>query len=195
MGGRGGSSGISAGEIPTRARDISKMNNAQLDLEISKAEKKIDSLQKQRDALSAGTAEERALREAFPLGAAGLNRTDANKLSGRLSEQALNRGKKLDSVIKEQESQKKRLSALKSEKSSRNKSTSQTKTESTMTWKTTQKQSYKNGVLQPRIIKSGDFEIRGTSVLRIYQNGKQVGTASTLNAAKELAERLKKKRR
>lgn len=187
IGGRGGA---------THARNVENMNNAQLNAEIRKAKGKITAAQSARESASAMTARERALQEAFPLGAGGFSRTEANRMTGKMAESALSRGVKLETAIKQEQTAKKRLDVLTAEKN-RRKSTSSTasvQTSSTMKWKTTQKQSMSGGSLKPRVISSGAYEIRGTSVLRVYHNGVLIGSTSSLQAAKAIAEKHKSRR-
>jgi len=200
MGGRGGSSGV-PGQTPTKARDIENMNEAQLNIEIGKAKRSLASATRQRAAASASASASNAdMREAFPLGTAGLSRSAANKISGRLSEQSVSIGGKLSAAMEKQQSAEKRIQLLQSAKD-RVKGTGKTLKElrqgnsasgkSTMKWSTAQKESYSGGALKPRIIKSGSYEIRGSSVLRVYHNGQQIGTASSLATAKSIAEKHK----
>lgn len=197
MGGRG-----AASNMATNARAIENMNGAQLDKEIKKAKAELDAATKQRAALnSEANAIGADMREAFPLGAGGLGRDAANKISGKLAERSAATGKKLSAVIDRQQAAEKRLENLRTarkEVGNSGKTQKQLreapKTKTTMKWSTSQKESYSGGVLKPRILKSGNFEIRGKAVLKVYHNGKHIGTASSLSAAKQIAEKYKEKK-
>lgn len=199
MGGRGGSSG--GGQTPTNARSVENMNAAQLDLEIAKAKREYAAASKQRETISASAfAADADLREAFPLGTAGLSRTQANRMAGRLAEKSASNGRALSAALDRQKTAEKRLDILQNARKqvgSTGKTTKQLqeapKAKGTMKWSTAQKESYSGGVLKPRILKSGSFEIRGKSVLRVYANGKHIGTANSLSAAKRIAELYKEK--
>lgn len=204
--GRGSSGANVAFQRPTNARDIGNMNEAQIDREIAKQQRIIASAQNSRAKYSSQTAEERALQEQYPLGSGGLSRSAAERLSGRLGDQALNRGRNLEQAIQRQNTAENRLEQLRDAKNEIH-NTGMTRNEmreaqrvgsreqSTMTWKTTQKQERVGASLKPRVISSGNYEIRGTSILRVYRDGKQIGTASKLADAKDIAERDRRRRR
>lgn len=195
MGGRG-----AASQTATNARSVENMNGAQLDKEIAKTKAEIAAATKQRAAIgSAASAIDADMREAFPLGTAGLDRKAANKIAGKLAERSAAEGKKLSAAIDRQRNAEKRLETLqKARKEVGNSGKTQKqlreapKAKGSMKWSTAQKESYSGGVLKPRILKSGNFEIRGKSILKVYHNGNHIGTASSLSAAKQIAEKYKK---
>lgn len=202
MGTGGGSSGLSAGngQKPTNARFVENMNAAQLDIEIDKTKRKLAAAAKQREAVSSSAASDAALREAFPLGTGGFSRAQANKMAGSLAEKSASDGRKLSSAIDNQRTAEKRLDILQNARKQVGNSgktvkqmSEAPKAKGTMKWTTAQKESYSGGVLKPRILKSGSYEIRGKNVLKVYVDGKHIGTASSLSAAKLIAERYKKR--
>lgn len=173
-------------QAPITKKIISSVSN-KIDSEISKTKEKIASLQKKREQLNKPTGKEAALSEAFPLGAGGLKRTQANKFAGELAERTLNKGLKLEKVLNELNSQTNKLEHL--EKLKRNESKSaekQIKSGEPLKWKTTRKSSYVNGVYMPQIIESGDYKIVG---MKVFYKEKQIGTSSSISVAKQIAER------
>ena len=101
---------------PTKAKFVENMNEAQIDIEISKAQQALTKAKADRAKYGGLSAEESALREAFPLGTGGLNRRSANRTAARLSESALSRGKKLESAIKAQTEAERKLKELQTAK-------------------------------------------------------------------------------
>jgi hypothetical protein len=196
MGGRGAES-----HTATNARAVENMNGAQLDKEIEKTKAELAAATVQRAAAGAEASAVGAdMREAFPLGTAGLDRRSANKIAGNMAERSVSAAKKLAASIDRQHNAEKRLETLqraRKEVGNSGKTQKQLretpKTKGTMKWSIAQKESYSGGVLKPRILKSGSFEIRGKSVLKVYHNGSHIGTAATLSAAKQIAERYKAK--
>lgn len=101
---------------PTKAKFVENMNEAQIDIEISKAQQALTKAKADRAKYGGLSAEESALREAFPLGTGGLNRRSANRTAARLSESALSRGLKLESAIKAQTEAERKLKELQTAK-------------------------------------------------------------------------------
>ena len=185
----------------THARAIENMNETQLAREISSAQKKIDSAQNKINQITGkASAQDAAMREAFPLGAGGLSSSQAQKYAGRLSENAAKQGRELTKAVNARDSAQKRLDTLKNAQK-RVKGTGKTLKEvgkaesnapkSTMKWKTTQKEQRIGSSLQPRVMQSGDFQIVGKGFMRVYKNGAEIGRATSLSAAKAIAERNK----
>lgn len=206
MGGRGSSN---PGMKATNARDINNMNEAQIDKEIKKAERQLQSAKRQYEKNIGESASSQAMRGAFPLGAGGLTKGDAERYVSKVSKRELTRSKNVVEASQKMEDAQKRIERLQAAKTKikgTNKTVSQLEkekaeqrsksTQTTMKWSTTQKsERTANGGLKPRIIKSGDYEIRGSSILRVTYSGKEIGVASNLKAAKELAENHKKRRK
>ena len=101
---------------PTKARFVENMNEAQLDIEISKAEKALARAKADRKKYGAKTSTEQALQDTSPLGASWSNFGQARRETSKMSESALSRGLKLEAAIKEQESAERRLKELQSAK-------------------------------------------------------------------------------
>lgn len=195
MGGRGAKA--------TNARLIENMNSAQLTTEIKKTRAALARATEARASAGRQSAVESSMQQAFPLGGGGYDRATANKIAGNQAERAVSRGKALEKAMSEQRSAEIRLANLESAaktvkgtgKTMKQLQNQSAPTKGTMKWSTVQKEKHTGSSLVPRIIKSGDYEIRGTSVLRVFRNGTQIGTVSSLSAAKALAETDKKRRR
>lgn len=191
---------------PTNARAIENMNEAQIDKEIRASERAIERAEKTMTANNvAGQSSERALQEAFPLGAGGDGWSAARRRQNRQAiTKNVNMAKKYSEASNKKAAEEKRLKALQEAKKQvhgTGKTQAQIREDAarkavanapkTMKWKTTQKGGWANGGYSPKIISSGDIEIRsfGGSYL-IYKSGKQVGSASKLGLAKAYAERI-----
>lgn len=207
MGGRGTASGFPT-QTATQATQIENMNEAQLRKEIAKTKGKLTRLQAQRTKLSKPSATAAAMQQAFPL-SAGTASTSSQlqKFTGKLAAQTLKQATALTKVIDDQNDATKRLNNLQSAltqvkgtgqtlKQIQQAQTAQAAASNPVTrkWTTVQKQAYSNGSLKPRILKSGEYEIRGTSVLTIWKNGQQIGGAASLSQAKAIVERLDSKK-
>ena len=108
MGGRG-----AASQTATNARAVENMNGAQLDKEIAKTKAKLTAATNQRAAAGAAASAIGAdMREAFPLGSAGLDRRAANKIAGGMAERSVSAAKKLSEAIDRQKNAEKRLEVL-----------------------------------------------------------------------------------
>ena len=187
--------------LATNARAIENMNETQLAREISKTQRAIDRSQSKIDAIvGRSQAEDAAMREAFPLGAGGMTKGQAQAYAGKLSERSARQGRELSKAIDDRDSAQKRLANLqKAQKqvkgtgktqSQLQKEAAQKKTgESTLKWTTAQKEVYSGGSLKPRILKSGPYEIRGKSLMRVFKNGIEIGRTTSLAEAKAIAER------
>lgn len=201
--------GSSGAQAPTNARQIENMNEAQISRELAKERRRLASAQRARQQAGAGTTEEDALRQAFPLGTGGLNRTQAQERAGRMATQAVDRGKRLEAAIKRQndaESRIKKLEAAQREIRGTGKTQAQLAEErraaqikaagSSMKWTTTNAGGFSNGGYTPKTIRSGAFEIRGSSGrFTVYENGNRIGTVSKLAEAKAIAERRRSRQR
>lgn len=200
-----GSSGVGA-QKATNARDIANMNEAQIKKEIKKAESQLASVQSRIKNATRESGEERALREAFPLGPGGLSRTEAQRQAGRLAERALSRSKRIEADIERRDSLKIRLDLLNRAKNDiagtgktqkilndERKAREIKSVGSSMKWSTTNKGGYSNGGYTPKTIQSGDFKITGSSGrYTVFEKGQRIASASKLSEAKAIAERRKK---
>ena len=180
-------------EQATKARFAENMNDTQLDMEIEKTKREIEKAKQQREKLKPSSTE-KALSEAFPLGSGGLTRSQADKMTGYMSETALNRGLSLEKAIKDQEYAERRLKALESEKKRRSTPVSTPSASSSqMTWKISQKEQYTNGMYKPQVISSGNFAISGKSgFYTISYKGEKLAIAKSQKEAKALTERFSK---
>lgn len=202
MGGRGG-----AGQKPTNARQIEYMNEAQIDKEIRKEKSKIKSAENamRRNDITQ-TAQNKALREDFPLGPGGGRMKEYSKRMSSDSKMAA----KYVEAAKKRDSAETRIKALEKAKSivkgtgktesqiiSERKKSIIASTPKTMSWKTTQKGGWtKDGGYMPKIIKSGNYEIHGSSGLySIHEDGKKIWSTSKLSEAKTYVERRRKKKK
>lgn len=197
----GGNSMDSAPVNPTNATLIENMNESQLSNEISKAEDRIDYLNKQLLRIGIQQSE---LAENFPLGVGGDGWTaERRRKQAREIESDTRKAANFKKAYDEREQLKKRLESLKNAEDQvkgtgkTQKLLNQEKAQAAvnaspqnMRWKTTQKGGFENGAYAPKIIKSGDFEIRGSSGLYdIYHNGRMIGRTDKLSKAKAFAER------
>lgn len=199
----------STSQKPTNAVQIENMNEAQIDKEISKEQRRIASLDRvmQKNDIE-NTAEAKAMREAFPLGVGGDGWSEQRiKARNRGLERDAKMAKEYTEAYSKKKAAENRIEKLKQAKNEI-KGTGKTQREvradklkqtvkstpSTMKWKTTQKGGWSNGGYSPKIIKAGDFEIHGTSgMYSIYRNGKQIGSTSKLSTAKAYAEKMNKR--
>lgn len=203
MGGRGASGGIE--QSPTNARRVENMNEAQIKMEIAREQRTIKAAENaMRNNDITQTARSKAMREAFPLGAGGGRLEEFRKSAEKDARMAQRyaeanerknaaqiRLENLKSAQKQiagtgktqrQVTEEKRAAAVKS-------------AGSTMKWTTTNKGGWSNGGYTPKTIKSGSFEIKGSSgMFTVYENGKQVGRTSKLSEAKAIAERRKRRK-
>lgn len=187
-------------QIPTKAKFIDKMNEAQLDIEIAKQQRIINAANK-----TMGNVPTVENIGAIPLGQLTRGKTKAQK--DKIIERGLNQAVKYKEAYDKREAAQDKLDALQKAKkeisgtgktlreireSKKQKIVSETK--STLKWKQTQKASMNNGAYFPKVISAGNFKISGSSgMYTIYHNGKEYGTVSSLSTAKAIAERLNKK--
>lgn len=184
----------------TRARAIENMNEAQLNLEIAKATATRDKLRETKEkTLNTISSSMQDAHKNMPLGFGHEDRSKTvNNIISRERNKFLQFGKKLSETEDKLSAAEKRLSNLQRALNGV-KGTGQTQREKqeqpqkiapkTMKWATTQKGEYSGGGYKPQIIKSGDYEIRGSSgYYRVYHNGKQLSTVSKLSEAKNFAE-------
>ena len=108
----GSGGGGSGGGVLTNARNIENMNEAQLNRELGIAKRKLKKAQDDRRRYGGETSEDAAMREAFPLGAGGMSRAEAQRYAGQKSEQSLERSKKLSDAIEREAQQERRIDAL-----------------------------------------------------------------------------------
>ena len=209
MGSRGAGSGrnASGNQKATNAKSIENMNEAQLDNEIAKAQRNIDNLDKVMNKNSLDTAENRAMREAFPLGVGNRSEAQEKALSQKI-ESDVNKAVAYTNASDKKSAEQSRLKALQDAKSKiagTGKTEKQMQTEAvkkavsetpkTLKWQTTQKGGWANGGYAPKIIKAGNIEIHSAgSLYTVYQDGKMIGRTDKLNKAKAAAERLSKKK-
>ena len=207
---KGDTNSINAMPKATKARDISKMNETQLDQEIEKTQAIIDQAnRKMGNNDITNNADAKAMREAFPLGVGGDGWSEQRKKArDRGLERDLNRAKAYTDAYSQKESAETRLKALEKAKK-QVKGTDKTvsdiqkeKTKSaventpkTLKWKTTQKGGWTStGGYAPKIIKAGNIEIHGSSgMYTIFKDGVRQGSTDKLSTAKAYAERIKKK--
>ena len=203
MGGRGSSG--KGRMVATNAVQIENMNEAQIDKEIKKTQGIID---KANAIMSKNSIVDKAMQDAFPLGAGGDGWSNAKKKAfyGKM-EGDVNKAVKYTQAYERKtqaETQMKNLLKAKEEVKGTGKTQAEIReerkkafvknTESTMKWTTTQKEKFTGSTYSPKIIKSGDFEIHGSKgYYSIYKNGKKLGGTSKLSEAKAIAEKLKKK--
>ena len=195
---------------PTKAVKIENMNEAQLNAEIRKTERAIDRAEKTMNSNSVlNRGSERAMRDAFPLGAGGdgwsssRRRQNSREISRNVSSAkkyteaadkktaAETRLQKLKDAKKQVQGTGKTQAKIRAEATK--KAVNNTKT--TMKWKTTQKGGWSNGGYSPKVIKSGNYEIHGSDGLySVYKDGRRIGSTSKLSSAKSYVERDAKKR-
>ena len=184
----------------TRARAIENMNEAQLNSEIAKTTATRDRLRQTKEqTMNSLSSSMQRMHTETPLGFGKQDRSKTvNNYVSRERNKFLQSGKKLSETEDKLSAAEKRLSNLQRALNDV-KGTGQTQREKqeqpqkiapkTMKWATTQKGEYSGGGYKPQIIKSGDYEIHGSSgYYRVYHNGKQLSTVSKLSEAKNFAE-------
>ena len=199
-----GSTGKAAGsgQVATNAKFIEHMNEAQIDKEIAKEEKKIANAEK---VMGKVNIIDKGMQEAFPLGAGGMTQAQIKKMGKKADADA----KKAAEFVKAKENKdtaQKRLEALQDAKkqiAGTGKTLAEVKEEkkkketesagSTLKWKTTQKGGWTaTGGYQPKVMTAGNIEIHGSQgFYRVFKNGKLVGTTNKLSEAKVIAEKVK----
>ena len=203
-----GSSGIkSSGQVPTKARIIDNMNEAQLDIEIKDAKAAIARAEKAMDKNNiTNSANAKALQEAFPLGVGGDGwSAQRKKARDKGLERDAKRAKQYTEAYNQKKAAEARLKSLENAKkqvAGTDKTLSQIREEATqkaiketpttLKWKTTQKGGWSNGAFAPKIISAGNFQIHGENgFYTIYENGKRLGSTDKLSKAKAYVERRK----
>lgn len=193
---------------PTKAKLIENMNEAQIDTELAKANKRISQLEKTMKQNLGSSAWEQGMREAFPLGAGGLDEKTRKRIVGRENSASLNKATKYVEAMKERDQLSGRVSALekaknqisgtgKTQKQIKEKSTKKLVNElssnSERTWsKTTETSLYGKTIVRT----SGNYQIHttgGTSF--IYVNGKQIGMTNGLKKAQAFVESYDKRKK
>ena len=209
MGSRGAGSGRSGSgsavaQKATNAKAIENMNEAQLDKEIAKTQQEIDYYDRVMDRNSLETEEQRAMREAFPLGA-GYTTAAQQRKQAEANERDVKKAVAYTDAYDAKKAAETRLDSLNKAKSvvkGTGKTSNQIREErakkivestpKTLSWTTTQKGGWSNGGYAPKIIKAGNIEIHGSGGLyTIFKDGKQVGRTDKLAKAKAWAERNK----
>ena len=209
MGGRGASSSKGAGVIQpqktTNAKFIENMNEKQLADEIAKEKRHLEIYKNQIAKLSQQSATDKAMQEQFTLGVGGLNAKQIKQM-GKSVERLVEKGTALKHTLNNQEIAERRLANLE-QAQNEVKGTGQTqkqlqkqneknviKANTTWKWTTTQKEAFDGVSFTPKIIKSGNYSIEGTTgIVRIYKNGKQIGQADKWTQAKAFVEIWDKK--
>ena len=186
------------------------MNEAQLDREIAKTEKKINRLDSSMRKNLEESGYSKSMREAFPLSSggdgwskAGRNRQEKERTA------SLKKAKNYVDARKQKETAEKRLSEMQKAKkqvhgsgktqsqlSRETRATAVKNNSGALKWKTTNKGGYTaDGGYMSKEISSGNYKIRGSSgVFRIYDGSKQIGSASKLNDAKAFIEIWRKRK-
>ena len=153
-------------------------------------------MQRQRERIVPSSMSD-AMREAFPLGTGGLERSAAERLAGRLAEQQASKGRQLTNIINEQEGLLKRRQSMeraRNEVKGTGKTQSELRAEkaaqqaaqaSNRKWKTVSQAERTGSSYKPKVIASGDYQIRGTTV---FYKGQSVGTFGNLKSAKAAVE-------
>ena len=194
-------------QTATRSLVIDNMNEKQLDNEIALQERIIARSDKAMQKYGGQSAYNKAMNEAFPLGAGGDGWTQARiNERNRNIEVDVKRAKAYTTAYEAKQSAETRLKNLteaKKQVAGTGKTLSQLREErvkeavkntvSTLKWSTTQKGGFtKDGGYMPRVIKAGNMEIRGSEGLyTIYKDGKELGRTDKLSKAKAFAERKK----
>ena len=202
-----GSVGTETKQIPTKATAVENMNEAQLDIEIRRAERSLASAQQAMAKYGTSTQYQKAMQEAFPLGAGGDGWTQAriNQRNRDIETTVKNAAKFTDAYDRAQTAQR-RIEVLQKAKTTvagtgkTSKEIADEKarqyvqsTATTLKWKTTQKYEFTGSSYRPQIISAGDMRIEGGHGLtyNVYKGDKLVGRASKLSMAKAIAERKK----
>ena len=193
-------------QIATKAVAVENMNEAQLDKEISRAERQLASAQNAMQKYGTPSQYQQAMQEAFPLGVGGDGWTQARiNQRNRDIESSVTNAKKFTEAYDRAQTAQRQLENLqnakkdvagtgKTQKELREERARQmiASTEKTLKWKTTQKAEFNGSSYRPQIISAGEMRIEGGSgIYRVYKGEKLLGTVSKLSMAKALAERRK----
>lgn len=211
MGGRGSGSGISKAsrkkqaegtkqeQKPTKAKFIENMNEAQLDLEIAKQQRIIDSA----DRVMENTPKFENIG-AMPLDqfTRGKTKAQVDKIIERSTSQAkkytdaYEKKKSAERTLKNLQKAKKEVTGTgktQKELKEETKKKTQSSTQQTLKWQTKSKGGWSNGGYSPKVIKAGNLEIHGSDgFYSIYKDGKlKMQGINKLSMAKTYAEKLK----
>ena len=169
--------------LPTNAKSVENMNEAQLDREIARIEKRIGSYDKIMAESQKRTQFERMDRivdKAVSYASAYDKKQSAEKqlsVLQKAKKQVSGSGKTQSQISRET-----RAAAIKSS--------------TALKWKTTNKGGYSSdGGYTSKEISAGNFKIRGSGGLyRVYEGSKQIGGASKLSDAKAFVEIWRKRK-
>ena len=193
-------------QTPTNARFVENMNAAQLDDEISKKQDAIARAQ-QNMSRNGESAQMQAMREAFPLGVGGSGWTAARtRQRDRMLQSDLERATRFTAAYEQKQRLERELDVLqkarqmvgetgKTQSQLRQEADAKIKaTKTDRKWKQTSKEKWEGGSYTPKVISSGDYDIRGSSGLyQMYYKGKQIGQTDNLNKAKWFVDRHEQK--
>lgn len=186
-------------QIPTKAKFIDKMNEAQLDIEIAKQESIIKSANR-----AMGNTPKSENIGAIPLGQLTRGKTQAQK--DKIIERSTSQAKKYTDAYEKKKSAERTLKNLQKAKKEvtgtgktqkelkeEQKKKMQSSTQQTLKWQTTSKGGWSNGGYSPKVIKAGNLEIHGSNgFYSIYKDGKlKMQGINKLSMAKTYAEKLK----
>ena len=202
-GGSGGGKGSKAPkQIPTKAKIIENMNEAQLDEEIQKAEDRLKRYQAVMDRTRGGTEYDRAMQDNFPLGVggSGWNKSRREQFN-RNNERGVENAKAFTDAYNNAQAEQRRLDNLRKAKSQisgtgktqrqlRDERAKQAKQSAKSAKPKTPKSTTKWAKDGKGGISAGGFNIQkyGNDGYAIYRDGKFVTFASTQAAAKAIAE-------
>lgn len=207
MGGRGASSGTMK---PTNAVHIENMNEAQIDKELSKVDRRLTTVQKAMDKIAGTKTYKDDMAKywlgGFP-GGSGITKAQQKqheKYINKVTENAV-KYTKLNGEKSTLEQRKKSLESAKNQIKGTGKTQAEIaaerkkalikNTKSTMKWETVQKHKYDATGYTPKVIKSGEFKISGSNgFYTVYRNDAKLGHFNKLSEAKAIAERLKAKK-
>lgn len=184
---------------PTKAKYIENMNEAQLDLEIAKQQRIIDSANRAMGNIP----------QSENIGAIPLTQTMRGKTQSQINrviERSVGQSRNFTDAYKKRERAQKKLAALQkaknevagtgktqSELQKKKQEKAKAGAKQTLQWKQTSKGGWEGGGYSPKIIKAGNLEIHGNSgYYSVYKDGvlKMQGV-SKLSDAKAYAEKLK----
>lgn len=201
-----GSVGNTTKQVATKAKSIENMNEAQLDLEIRKAERSLENAQNAMVKYGTPTQYTQAMQEMFPLGAGG-DGWSASRIAERNRDiektvnnatkftEAYDKAKALQRQLKNLQDAKKAVAGTgKTQKEIADERLNEAvkSTAQTLKWKTVQKAEFSGYAYRPQIISAGDMRIEGGSGLyTVYKGDKMIGRTTKLSTAKALAERMK----
>ncbi len=195
--------------LPTNAKSVENMNEAQLDREIAKTKEKINRLDSSMNKNLEQSGYSRSLQEAFPLGTggdgwskSGIRRQEREQSASLKKAVAFTKArtekKAAENHLKELQRAKKQVSGTGKTQSQLSKEikAAAVKSSTALKWKTTNKGGYSSdGGYTSKEISAGNFKIRGSGGLyRVYEGSKQIGGASKLSDAKAFVEIWRKRK-